>query len=178
VESGEHRFDVRPVNASDLLQDACETLAVAAREAGLELKISESVGDAVLADAEGIHQVLANLIRNAIAYARDGGRIEIGARRGDDALEFFVRDFGPGIPSEHLPRLFERFYRVDKARSRESGGTGLGLAIVKHIVLAHGGRVRAESQLGHGSTFYFTIPAAPAEAAEPAKATPGTFTDI
>ncbi len=75
------------------------------------------------------------------------------------AVEFYVRDFGPGISSEHLPRLFERFYRVDKARSRESGGTGLGLAIAKHIVLAHGGTIRAESELNHGSTFFFTLPA-------------------
>ena len=76
-------------------------------------------------------------------------------------VEFYVRDFGPGISSEHLPRLFERFYRVDKARSRESGGTGLGLAIAKHIVLAHGGTIRAESELNHGSTFLFTLPTAP-----------------
>jgi two-component system phosphate regulon sensor histidine kinase PhoR len=177
VESGEHRFDVHPVSASDLLKQACETLVMAAREAGMELLISEAADDTVLADPDGVHQVLANLIRNAIAYAREGGRIQIGARRGDGALEFFVRDFGPGIPSEHLPRLFERFYRVDKARSRESGGTGLGLAIVKHIVRAHGGQVRAESQLGHGSTFYFTIPVVQPETQEPAKATPGTFTD-
>jgi two-component system, OmpR family, phosphate regulon sensor histidine kinase PhoR len=178
VESGEHRFDVRPVSASDLLKDACVTLAVAAREAGMELRISESASETVLADSEGVHQVLANLIRNALAYAPEGGRIEIGARARDQRVEFFVRDFGSGIASEHLPRLFERFYRVDKARSRDSGGTGLGLAIVKHIVLAHGGDVRAESQLGRGSTFYFTMPLAQAEPAEPAKATPGTLTDI
>ena len=71
-----------------------------------------------------------------------------------------MQDFGPGIAFEHLPRLFERFYRVDKARSRESGGTGLGLAIAKHIVLAHGGKIRAESELNHGSTFLFTLPTA------------------
>jgi len=77
-----------------------------------------------------------------------------------DGVEFYVQDFGPGIPSEHLSRLFERFYRVDKARSRESGGTGLGLSIAKHIVLAHGGSIRAESELNHGATFLFVLPSA------------------
>ena len=89
-----------------------------------------------------------------------GGRIVLGARAVPRAVEFFVQDFGAGIASEHLPRLFERFYRVDKARSRESGGTGLGLAIAKHIMLAHGGSIRAESDLAHGSTFLFTLPTA------------------
>jgi two-component system phosphate regulon sensor histidine kinase PhoR len=81
----------------------------------------------------------------------------VGARSAESAVEFYVQDFGPGIPSEHLPRLFERFYRVDKARSRESGGTGLGLAIAKHIVMAHGGSIWAQSELNHGSTFSFTL---------------------
>ena len=84
----------------------------------------------------------------------------LGATEKDGVVEFYVRDFGPGISSEHVPRLFERFYRVDKARSRESGGTGLGLAIAKHIVLAHGGTIRAESELNHGSTFLFRLPLA------------------
>jgi len=90
----------------------------------------------------------------------------LGAREAGAVVEFYVQDFGPGIASEQLPRLFERFYRVDKARSRESGGTGLGLAIAKHIVRAHGGAIRAESALGHGSTFVFTLPAATAAVAE------------
>jgi two-component system phosphate regulon sensor histidine kinase PhoR len=102
--------------------------------------------------------VFSNLIDNAMKYGEEGHKILIGACEREDSVQFFVRDFGAGIPSEHLPRLFERFYRVDKARSRESGGTGLGLAIAKHVVRAHGGTIKAESELNHGATFYFTLP--------------------
>jgi two-component system, OmpR family, phosphate regulon sensor histidine kinase PhoR len=114
----------------------------------------------VLADREAIHQVFSNLIDNAMKYGRAGGKVVLGARPAARGIEFYVQDFGAGISSEHLPRLFERFYRVDKARSRESGGTGLGLAIAKHIMLAHGGSIRAESELNHGSRFLFTLPTA------------------
>ena len=117
--------------------------------------------DSVNADSEAIHQVFSNLIENALKYAASTTRIVLGARSSPLGVEFFVRDFGPGIPSEHLPRLFERFYRVDKARSRESGGTGLGLAIAKHIMLAHGSTIRAESELNHGSAFLFVLPLSP-----------------
>src|SRR5262249_15242210 len=89
-----------------------------------------------------------------------GGSIELGVLVHTDRAEFFVRDHGKGIPFEHHARLFERFYRADSNRSREMGGTGLGLAIVKHIVLQHGGRVRVESELNHGSTFYSSLPLA------------------
>jgi two-component system, OmpR family, phosphate regulon sensor histidine kinase PhoR len=102
--------------------------------------------------------VFSNLIDNALKYG--GSPIEVGARDSEDGVEFYVRDSGPGIASEHLPRLFERFYRVDRARSRESGGTGLGLAIAKHIVRAHGGSIHVSSELNHGATFSFTLPAA------------------
>ncbi|HZU29575.1 MAG TPA: ATP-binding protein, partial [Candidatus Angelobacter sp.] len=114
----------------------------------------------VLADGYAVQQVFGNLMSNALRYAQSGKKIVIGAHEQAGGIEFFVRDFGPGIASEHLPRIFERFYRVDKARSRESGGTGLGLAIVKHIVLNHGGTVRVESAVGHGSTFFFLLPKA------------------
>jgi two-component system phosphate regulon sensor histidine kinase PhoR len=104
--------------------------------------------------------VLSNLVDNAIKYGRPEGHVTGGGKKMDDGgLEIFVRDDGPGIPPEALVRVFERFYRVDKARSRDQGGTGLGLAIVKHIVQAHGGEVRCESELGQGATFYFTLPA-------------------
>jgi two-component system phosphate regulon sensor histidine kinase PhoR len=160
VESGEHRFDVQPVPAAELLQEAVISFRERARALGIELQIEEPPADLVSADREAIHQVFTNLIDNALKYGASGGRIVLGAKRRQSGVEFYVRDNGPGIPSEHLPRLFERFYRVDKARSRESGGTGLGLAIAKHIVLAHEGNIRAESELNHGSTFFFTLPLA------------------
>ena len=160
VESGETRFDPEVVSPTELLQDAVESFREIARERQVELRVEHDCSDAVRADREAIHQVFANLIDNALKYAAGGRQLLLGARRRDHVIEFYVQDFGPGIPSEHLPRLFERFYRVDKARSRESGGTGLGLAIAKHIVLAHGGKIRAESDLNHGSTFLFTLPIA------------------
>ncbi len=182
VESGETRFEAEPVPPAELLHDAEESFREIARGHGVDLQIQDlqtqdshesdsSVSDTgiqnlpqVLADREAIHQVFSNLIDNALKYGSKygtaGGRIVLGARPTPHAVEFFVQDFGAGIASEHLPRLFERFYRVDKARSRESGGTGLGLAIAKHIMLAHGGSIRAESELAHGSTFLFTLPIA------------------
>ncbi len=177
VESGETRFDTESVPPIELLHDAEESFREIARSQEVDLQIMglemmETNGGngsveslpAVRADREAIHQVFSNLIDNAMKYGRSGGRIVLGARpaqRGIEfGVEFYVQDFGAGIASEHLPRLFERFYRVDKARSRESGGTGLGLAIAKHIMLAHGGSIRAESELNHGSTFLFTLPTA------------------
>jgi len=169
VESGETRFETEPVPPVELLHDAEESFREIARTQGVDLQIISSNGKGsgsvdslplVRADREAIHQVFSNLIDNAMKYGRTGGRIVLGARTAQRGIEFFVEDFGAGISSEHLPRLFERFYRVDKARSRESGGTGLGLAIAKHITRAHGGSIRAESELGHGSTFVFTLPLA------------------
>ncbi len=170
VESGEHRFAIQRVGTEELLRDALESFREVARSYGVELAIENSVPAAnVNADREAIHQIFSNLIENALKYAASGKKVILGARAAESgveksSVEFYVRDFGPGISSEHLPRLFERFYRVDKARSRESGGTGLGLAIAKHIVLAHGGTIRAESELNHGSTFFFTLPASEPDA--------------
>jgi two-component system phosphate regulon sensor histidine kinase PhoR len=160
VESGEQRFDAQPSNPGDLLHEVVQSLGKIAHDQGIELVVENHADMQVSADREAVHQVFANLVDNALKYAATGHRIVLGARPAGQMVEFYVQDFGPGIPSEHLPRLFERFYRVDKARSRESGGTGLGLAIAKHIILAHGGTIRAESELNHGSTFLFTIPIA------------------
>jgi two-component system phosphate regulon sensor histidine kinase PhoR len=166
VESGETRFETEPVPPIELLHDAEESFREIARSQGVALEIIDKQGSAasietlppVRADREAIHQVFSNLIDNAMKYGRSGARIELGAQAAQRGIEFYVRDFGAGISSEHLTRLFERFYRVDKARSRESGGTGLGLAIAKHIVRAHGGSISAESELTRGSTFLFTLP--------------------
>ncbi|BCV25370.1 two-component system histidine kinase PnpS [Gelria sp. Kuro-4] len=114
---------------------------------------------AVQADRDRIRQVLLNLIDNSIKYTPAGGRISISAAALDGTVRVAVADTGRGIPSEDLERIFERFYRVDKARSRSEGGTGLGLAIVKHIIELHGGKVEAQSELGKGTTIAFTIPA-------------------
>jgi two-component system phosphate regulon sensor histidine kinase PhoR len=113
------------------------------------------------ADDARLEQVLGNLLENALKYGRENGTVTIGGRTtAEGPIELFVQDDGPGIPAEALERVFERFYRVDKARSREQGGTGLGLSIVKHIVQGHGGRVWVESQPGQGAKFFFTLPPA------------------
>jgi two-component system phosphate regulon sensor histidine kinase PhoR len=161
VESPDYKLVKQPIKASSLVQDAIEALGGIVVDSDVELESPGAPDMQVLADPDAMNQVFGNLIENALKYGKSGKRILVGARRLDNQVEFFVQDFGPGIASEHLERIFERFYRVDKARSRDSGGTGLGLAIVKHIVLAHGGRAWAESELGAGSAFHFTLPLAP-----------------
>jgi two-component system phosphate regulon sensor histidine kinase PhoR len=163
VESRDYRAVVLPVRASTLVRDAIESLAGMAMDSGVSVEFAGAPEDKVLADADVMNQVFGNLIENAMKYGRSGGRVLVGAQRTEERpgyVEFFVQDFGPGIAYEHLERIFERFYRVDKARSRESGGTGLGLAIVKHILHAHHGQIWAESELGSGATFRFTLPVA------------------
>ncbi len=158
VESGEQKLNLQLVMPQELLDDAAQMFREVANGRGIELSVMNMASSAVLVDRDSIHQVFANLIDNALKYGDQGGKVLVGACESEDGVQFYVRDFGSGISSEHLPRLFERFYRVDNARSRESGGTGLGLAIAKHVVRAHSGTIRAESELNHGSTFYFTLP--------------------
>jgi signal transduction histidine kinase len=114
------------------------------------------------ADRERVHQVLFNLVDNAVRFTPSGGAVTVSAQRHNSSVEVRVADTGVGIRPEHLPRLFERFYRADPARSREDGGTGIGLAIARSVVEAHGGHIRAESELGEGSVFTFDLPVAPA----------------
>jgi two-component system, OmpR family, phosphate regulon sensor histidine kinase PhoR len=167
VESSEQELHPAPIPADVLVRDAVQAMSGLVQDTEARLEIGEITTAEVVADTDAILQVLSNLIENGIKYGQARNepycRIIVSAREVSEpieAVEFSVRDFGPGIASEHLTRIFERFYRVDKARSRESGGTGLGLAIAHHMVLTHGGSIRAESELNAGSTFIFTLPKA------------------
>jgi two-component system phosphate regulon sensor histidine kinase PhoR len=158
LEAGRMKLSLQPVALRPLVEKVFSDLKPPADNKSIALvnQVTELV---TTADASRLEQVLANLVDNAIKYGRAQGCVTVGGTKRDDGkVEMFVQDDGPGIPPESLDRVFERFYRVDKARSRESGGTGLGLAIAKHVVRAHGGRIKAESELNHGSTFYFTLP--------------------
>jgi two-component system phosphate regulon sensor histidine kinase PhoR len=117
----------------------------------------------MVTDPDRLRQILENLVENAVKYVPSGGHVAVGARAGGDGSVIFeVEDDGPGIPALHLPRIFERFYRVDKARSREMGGTGLGLSIVKHLAEGIGAEVTVESEVGRGTRFMVTVPTAEA----------------
>lgn len=167
IEVKAREFSFLPHKVNELLIQAADALQTETRKKQIRITIEPVEEDLqVDCDSEAIRQVLLNLMDNATKYTSQGGSINLGAFLNGDDVCFFVRDTGIGIPQEHIPRLFERFYRVDKARSRALGGTGLGLAIVKHLVLAHSGQVRVESEVGKGSTFYFQIPASAAR--EPA----------
>jgi two-component system phosphate regulon sensor histidine kinase PhoR len=171
VESGDYKLRLQKIKASTLVEEAVGSLAGLVIDSELNLEVGEATDEPVMADLDALSQVFGNLVENAMKYGKAGGRVRVGARQQEAMVEFYVQDFGPGIAYEHLPRIFERFYRVDKARSRESGGTGLGLAIAKHIVHAHGGDIRCESELGFGATFLFrlprAVPALPIPGAEP-----------
>ncbi len=164
IEVNTREFHFSDHSANEMLDQAAETIGTIARKKDITVTVEHAPEDARLScDSGAIHQVLTNLLDNAAKYTPDGGSIRVGASLKDSMVEFFVADTGIGIGPEHIPRLFERFYRVDKARSRQLGGTGLGLAIVKHLVIAHRGSVRVESTPGDGSTFYFELPQASAE---------------
>jgi two-component system phosphate regulon sensor histidine kinase PhoR len=172
IEVNAREFAFLPHKVLEILMQSTDAIRVLTQPKNIAVSIDSVDRHLVVdCDGDGIHQVLMNLLENAAKYTPEGGTITVGAQAEDSEVEFYVRDTGIGIPPEHIPRLFERFYRVDKARSRALGGTGLGLAIVKHLVLAHGGSVRVESTVGQGSTFYFRIPM---RVAEPAPSRPET----
>ncbi|HMP78952.1 MAG TPA: ATP-binding protein, partial [Pirellulaceae bacterium] len=161
VESGQAVFDIANLAVFPLCQHAVHTHAAEARARGVSLileKIPEELK--VKADADGVTTILNNLITNAIRYTPSGGTVRVSAKAQEDAVMLEVHDTGIGIAPEHQRRIFERFYRVDRARSREAGGTGLGLSIVKHLCQSLGGSVHLTSQPGKGSTFRVQLPLA------------------
>lgn len=157
IEGGNVTLRAKPVELHELVQEVCASLAAKAAAQNVELKNNVSPGVMVHADERRLEQMLTNLIDNGIKFSREKGTVcishEAGARD-----RILVQDNGDGIPAQHLERLFERFYRVDRARSRDIGGTGLGLAIVKHLALLHGGEVTVASELGKGTTFTIHLP--------------------
>ncbi len=147
----------------DLAEQARQAAVLLVQQAAqkkITIQSHLETGLRVTADRDRVRQVLMNLLDNAVKFGKTGGTVDIRARRSGGFIRVSVEDNGPGVPAESVQRVFERFYRADKARSRELGGTGLGLAIVKHIVEAHGGTVGCESPAGRGATFYFTLPTA------------------
>jgi len=161
LESGRIKMNLQSVALRTLVDRVFEDLKT--RAVARKIVLANEVPELqIRCDADRLQQVLGNLVDNAIKYGRAEGRVTVrGQKVNGGAVEVRVQDDGPGIPAESLERVFERFYRVDKARSREQGGTGLGLSIVKHIVQSHGGRVWAKSEVGKGATFYFTLPTNP-----------------
>ena len=157
IESGRLSLDLKPVPPIELLNHASKRMQLQTERAGLSLRVecSEDL-PAISIDTQRLEQVLVNLIHNAVKFTKPGGEVVLFAGTGTGEIRCGVRDTGIGIPVDDVPRIFERFYRVDK--SRTGSGTGLGLSIAKHIVEAHGGRIWAESEEGKGSTFFFTIP--------------------
>jgi two-component system, OmpR family, phosphate regulon sensor histidine kinase PhoR len=159
IESGEMRMSFRYFPLQDFLHSVVEGMhpLADARDISLTAAPGSELPRQVMGDKDRLAQALTNLIDNAIKYTTPGGKVTVAVRDAGDRVWIDVIDTGVGMAAEHLPRIFERFYRVDKERSREAGGTGLGLAIVKHIIEAHGGKVEVHSEPGKGSTFSFSV---------------------
>jgi two-component system, OmpR family, phosphate regulon sensor histidine kinase PhoR len=159
IESGGWRPNPGPVPVREAALEATAAVQGGAAGKGVTIEVAPDEDAAsVHADATAVRQIVSNLVENAVRHTPAGGRVTVYARRGDGGVWLGVRDTGSGIPAQHLPRIFERFYRADPGRSREAGGTGLGLAIVKHLAEAHGGRVHAESEVGQGATVEVLFP--------------------
>lgn len=158
VESGAWEPEPVEVPLADAVRAAWQAVA-GGRDQDLRLQLEVDGDTTVRADRGGLRSVLRNLLDNAVRYTPGGERVTVSARPSGGMVRVEIRDRGPGIPTAHLDRIFERFYRADTGRSRQEGGTGLGLAIVKHLVEAHGGAVGVDSRVGHGSAFWFTLPA-------------------
>jgi two-component system, OmpR family, phosphate regulon sensor histidine kinase PhoR len=157
LESGVMDLRITRMDLSELVDDTIENMEILAREKDVRLVNDLSPGLFVMADRNRLAQVFTNLFNNAINYGKSGGTCTVRSYPLDDQVLVEVSDDGIGISKEHLPRLFERFYRVGKSRARNEGGSGLGLAIVKHIIDVHGGTITVKSAEGEGATFSFTL---------------------
>jgi signal transduction histidine kinase len=167
AEAGQLKLVRRPVALAEIVEQVVSLFRSRAIAKGFTVRVDLPADlPAVDADPDRVGQILRNLLINALTYTPPGGEITVLARAVDSEIEVRVRDTGIGIASEHLPYVFERFYRADKSRTRTTGGAGLGLAIVKQLVEAHGGRVWVESKMEEGTTFTFTLPAAQSPANE------------
>ncbi len=165
LDSGFLRLQLQSVSLRAAVRDVIDDHRAKAAVRSILLEEDVSPEIIVQADPDRLRQVLSNLVDNAIKYGKPDGKVLVGAAlRQDGRIDVTVQDDGPGIPEEAKSRIFERFYRVDKARSRDQGGTGLGLAIVKHVIQAHGGEVHVDSTVGQGSTFSFSLPGVPQRA--------------
>jgi len=161
IESGAVKLDLSEVELRELIGDAVEAFGGQAQEKDVRMLVDVPANlPPVRADADRVYQIMVNLLSNALRFSPRGSEIGIRAQRQDGQVRVGVKDSGPGIPAEQLGRIWERFHRADASRARQDGGTGLGLAIVRSIVEAHGGKVSAESEVGSGSTFSFTLPVA------------------
>lgn len=166
METGDIKMNIAEVDIRLLTLNIFSRLEniAADRKVSLKVKPDELSEIWVSADKDRMEQVMLNLVENAIKYGNEGGKVIVHFNEGKRFIEISIRDNGPGIPQEHLNRIFERFYRVDKSRSKERGGTGLGLAIVKHIINAHGTKIAVMSKLDKGTTFSFKLEKAPGRA--------------
>ena len=159
IESGRWQPEPEHVDVAATIQDVWGGLTERAASRKVELAADVEPGaDVLVVDPDALRQILLNLVDNALRYSPPAGRVTCRSRRDGDGLVLSVSDSGPGVATEHLPRIFERFYRADRSRSRDEGGTGLGLAIVRHLVEAHGGQVWAESERGRGTTVSCRFP--------------------
>jgi two-component system phosphate regulon sensor histidine kinase PhoR len=159
LESGERPPQWEEVIPSEVVEDVVASLSSLAERKQVALVRADRGAPAVVTDADRLRRILENLVENAVKYTPAGGRVEVRSGPGTDGAAILeVDDDGPGIAPEHLPRIFERFYRVDKARSRELGGTGLGLAIVRHLAEGMGTSVAVTSEPGKGTRFTLTVP--------------------
>ncbi|MCM8775439.1 MAG: cell wall metabolism sensor histidine kinase WalK, partial [Candidatus Omnitrophica bacterium] len=163
IESGKLSLELESLDLVQLIKEITPIFRRPMEEKKITLKnhITLPCLPQPLADRGKIRQVLVNLLDNAVKFNTEGGSIILRAQILENQIKILIEDSGIGIPEKSIPRIFERFYRVDKNRSRELGGTGLGLSIVKHIIEAHGGNVFCESTFGRGSTFSFTLPVHP-----------------